>query len=151
MFEKHKEGKWNAVHHPFTKPDEDDLEKIKSNPEKIRGLQYDLVLNGSEIAGGSIRSNQREVLEAVFSVLGHKKNEVEKMFGHLLEAFSFGAPPHGGIAFGFERFLSILLNEKNIREVIAFPKTGDARDLVMGAPSSDITEKQLNDLHIKKK
>jgi aspartyl-tRNA synthetase len=151
MFEKNKEGKWNAVHHPFTKPDEDDLEKIKSNPEKIRGLQYDLVLNGSEIAGGSIRSNQREVLEAVFSVLGHKKNEVEKMFGHLLEAFSFGAPPHGGIAFGFERFLSILLNEKNIREVIAFPKTGDARDLVMGAPSSDITEKQLNDLHIKKK
>jgi aspartyl-tRNA synthetase len=151
MFEKNKEGKWNAVHHPFTKPDEDDLEKIKSNPEKIRGLQYDLVLNGSEVAGGSIRSNQKEVLEAVFTVLGHKKDEVEKMFGHLLEAFSFGAPPHGGIAFGFERFLSILLNEKNIREVIAFPKTGDARDLVMGAPASDITEKQLNDLHIKKK
>ncbi|MEA2092795.1 MAG: amino acid--tRNA ligase-related protein [Patescibacteria group bacterium] len=150
MFEKNKEGKWNVVHHPFTKPDEDDLEKIKSNPEKVRGLQYDLVLNGSEIAGGSIRSNQKEVLEAVFSVLGHKKDEIEKMFGHLLEAFSFGAPPHGGIAFGFERFLSILLNEKNIREVIAFPKTGDARDLVMGAPSSDIKEKQLNDLHIKR-
>ncbi|MCF7845282.1 MAG: aspartate--tRNA ligase [Candidatus Pacebacteria bacterium] len=150
MFEKNKEGKWNAVHHPFTKPDEDDLEKIKNNPEKIKGLQYDLVLNGSEVAGGSIRSNQKEVLEAVFTVLGHKKEEVEKMFGHLLEAFSFGAPPHGGIAFGFERFLSILLNEKNIREVIAFPKTGDARDLVMGAPASDITEKQLNDLHIKR-
>ncbi len=150
MFEKNKEGKWNAVHHPFTKPDEDDIDKIKNSPEKIKGLQYDLVLNGSEIAGGSIRSNKKEVLEAVFSVLGHKKEEVEKMFGHLLEAFSFGAPPHGGVAFGFERFLSILLDEKNIREVMAFPKTGDARDLVIGAPSSDIEEKQLNDLHIKR-
>jgi aspartyl-tRNA synthetase len=150
MFEKNKEGKWNAVHHPFTKPEEEDIEKIKNNPEKIKGLQYDLVLNGSEIAGGSIRSNKKEVLEAVFSVLGHKKEEIEKMFGHLLEAFSFGAPPHGGVAFGFERFLSILLDEKNIREVMAFPKTGDARDLVIGAPSSDIEDKQLNDLHIKR-
>jgi aspartyl-tRNA synthetase len=150
MFEKNKEGKWNAVHHPFTKPDEDDLDKVKNNPEKIKGIQYDLVLNGSEIAGGSIRSNQKDVLEAVFSVLGHEKEEIEEMFGHLLKAFSFGAPPHGGIAFGFERFLSILLGEKNIREVMVFPKTGDARDLVIGAPSSEVTKKQLDDLHIKR-
>jgi aspartyl-tRNA synthetase len=150
MFEKNKEGKWNAVHHPFTKPDEDDLDKVKNNPEKIKGIQYDLVLNGSEVAGGSIRSNQKDVLEAVFSVLGHEKEEIEEMFGHLLKAFSFGAPPHGGIAFGFERFLSILLGEKNIREVMVFPKTGDARDLVIGAPSPEVTKKQLDDLHIKR-
>ncbi len=149
MFEKNKEGKWNAVHHPFTRPDEEDAEKIKNNPEKVLGLQYDLVLNGNEIAGGSIRSHKTDILMAVFEVLGHKKEDIEDKFGHLFEAFSYGVPPHGGIAFGFERFLMVLRNEKNIREVIAFPKTGDGRELTMETPSSNIEDKQLEELSIK--
>ncbi len=148
MFEKNEDGKWNAMHHPFTNPQESDPEKIKSNPEKIKGMQYDLVLNGNEIAGGSIRAHKEEILEAVFSVLGHTKQDVKEKFGHLLDAFSYGVPPHGGIAFGFERFLMVLRGEENIREVIAFPKTGDGRELTMGTPSDDISEKQLGDLGI---
>ncbi len=149
MFEKNKEGKWNAVHHPFTMPEEEDVQKIKNNPEKIKGRQVDLVLNGNEVAGGSIRSNNPKILEAVFSVLGHSKKDINEKFGHLFDAFSYGVPPHGGIAFGFERFLANLLNEKSIREVVAFPKTGDGKDLLIGAPSSTIEKKQLDELHIK--
>ncbi len=149
MFEKNKEGEWDAVHHPFTRPDEENPEKIKDNPEKVLGLQYDLVLNGNEIAGGSIRSHRTDILMAVFEVLGHKKEDVEDKFGHLFEAFSYGVPPHGGIAFGFERLLMILKNERNIREVIAFPKTGDGRELTMETPSSNIEDKQLKELNIK--
>lgn len=151
MFEKNKEGKRNAVHHPFTMPVETSPQKIKKNPDKIKGCQYDLVLNGNEIAGGSIRSHKPEILEAVFSVLGHTKEEAQEKFGHLFEAFSYGVPPHGGIAFGFERFLMVLLGEENIREVIPFPKTGDGRDLTMGAPSSGIDKKQLDELGLNKK
>jgi aspartyl-tRNA synthetase len=149
MFEKNEEGKWNAVHHPFTMPDSDDAEEIKNNPTKIKGLQYDLVLNGNEIAGGSIRCHKKEILETVFEVLGHKKEDIEKNFGHLFSAFSYGVPPHGGVAFGLERFLMVLTGEKNIREVIAFPKTGDGRELTMGTPSPDIEKKQLDELNIK--
>ncbi len=151
MFEKTKEGKWSAAHHPFTMPTEDDPRKITENPEDLKGMQYDLVLNGNEIAGGSLRSHKPEILEAVFSVLGYTKEESEKRFGHLFEAFSYGVPPHGGIAFGLERFLMVLLGEESIREVIAFPKTGDGRDLMMGAPSSEIDNKQLNELGLSKK
>ncbi len=149
MFEKNEDGKWGTVHHPFTRPDTDDPEKIKSNPGEILGLQYDLVLNGNEIAGGSIRSHDPEILRAVFEVLGHSDEETKNKFGHLLEAFSYGVPPHGGIAFGFERLLMVLRNEKNIREVMAFPKTGDGRGLTMGTPSSDIEKKQLRELGIR--
>ncbi len=149
MFEKNEEGKWNAMHHPFTRPSEEDIKEIKKYPEKIKGMQYDLVLNGNEIAGGSIRSHKKDILEAVFQILGHKKEEIREKFGHLLHAFSYGTPPHGGIAFGFERFLMVLQGEKNIREVIAFPKTGDGQEIMMGTPSSDIGEDQLYSLGIK--
>lgn len=149
MFEKDDSGKWNAVHHPFTRPDEEDPERIKKKPEKIAGLQYDLVLNGNEIAGGSIRSHDSEVLKAVFQVLGHETKNIEEKFGHLLSAFSYGVPPHGGIAFGFDRFLMVLRGEKNIREVIAFPKTGDGRELMMETPSSNIDKEQLKELSLK--
>ena len=150
MFEwKEKEKRWNAEHHPFTRPQEEDLEKIKQNPEKVLGYQHDFVLNGYEIGGGSLRSYRAEILETVFEVMGHKKEEIWKNFGHLLEAFKYGVPPHGGIAPGIDRFLAIALGEPNIREVIAFPKTGEGRGLMMDTPA-EVEEEQLKDLHIKK-
>ncbi len=149
MFEwKKEEKRWDAVHHPFTRPQTEDIKEIKKNPDKILAYQYDFVLNGYEIGGGSLRTYKPEILEAVFEVMGHKKQDIRKKFGHLFEAFEYGVPPHGGIAPGIDRFVAILCNEPNIREVIAFPKTGDGRDLMMGAPS-EVEEKQLKELHIK--
>ena len=149
MFEWHeKEKKWGAMHHPFTKPQTDDIKKIKENPENILAYQYDFVLNGVEIGGGSIRTTNLDVLTAVFEVLGHKKEEVKRNFSNYFEAFSYGVPPHGGIAPGIDRFLAVVLNEPNIREVMAFPKTGDNRDLMMDVPA-EVTEEQLKELHIR--
>jgi len=149
MFEWHEGDKrWGAMHHPFTMPQSENIEEIKKHPEKILAHQYDLALNGFEIAGGSIRSTNLEVLTAVFEVLGHTSAETKEQFKNYFEAFKYGVPPHGGIASGLDRFLSILLNEPNIREVIAFPKTGDNRGLMMDVPSK-VSEKQLKELHIK--
>lgn len=149
MFEwKEEEKRWDAVHHPFTRPQADNVEAIKKDPKTLLAHQYDFVLNGFEVGGGSLRSYKPEILEAVFEVMGHKKEDIRDKFGHLLEAFKYGVPPHGGIAPGIDRFLAIVLNEPNIREVIAFPKTGDNKDLMMGAPSS-VTKEQLDELHIK--
>ena len=149
MFEWHKkEKRWGAQHHPFTKPQITDIKKIKEFPEKILSYQYDLALNGFEIGGGSIRTTDLNILTAVFEVLGHKKEEIKNQFANYFEAFSYGVPPHGGIASGIDRFLTIVLNEPNIREVIAFPKTGDNRDLMMKIPS-EVTKEQLKELHIK--
>jgi len=149
MFEWHeKEKRWGAMHHPFTKPQTEDIKEIKKQPKKILAFQYDFVLNGCEIGGGSIRTTNLDILTAVFEVLGHKKEEVKNNFGHYFEAFSFGVPPHGGIAPGIDRFIATILGEPSIREVIAFPKTGDNRDLMMGVPS-EVTEKQLKELNLK--
>jgi len=149
MFEWHEDEKrWGAQHHPFTRPQTEDIKKIKKNPEKILAHQYDFVLNGYEIGGGSIRTTNLDVLTAVFEVLGYKKEEIKKKFSNYFEAFSYGVPPHGGIAPGIDRFLAVILNEPNIREVMAFPKTGDNRDLMMQAPS-EVEEKQLKELHLK--
>lgn len=149
MFEWHPgEGKWGAMHHPFTKPQTDNISEIKKNPEKILAFQYDFILNGSEIGGGSLRTTNLEVLSAVFEVLGHKKEEIKKKFHHYFEAFSYGVPPHGGIAIGIDRFLAVVLDEPNIREVIAFPKTGDNQDLMMNIPS-EVELDQLKELHLK--
>lgn len=154
MFEwKESEKRWDAVHHPFTSPKvEGDLPgfiaKIKKDPGGILAHQYDFVLNGYEIAGGSIRIHQPELLSAVFEIMGHTAEQINKKFGHLLEAFSYGVPPHGGIAPGLDRLVMLLANEPNIREVIAFPKTGDARDLMMDSPT-ELDEKQLKELHLK--
>jgi len=149
MFEwKKEEKRFEAMHHPFTRPQTDDIKEIKKNPEKILAQQYDFILNGYEIGGGSLRSYRPEVLEAVFETMGHKKQEIKKKFGHLLEAFEYGVPPHGGIAPGIDRFLAIILNEPNIREVIAFSKTGDNRDLMMDVPSQ-VEPTQLQELQIK--
>ncbi len=149
MFEWHPgERKWGAMHHPFTKPQTDNISEIKKNPEKILAFQYDFILNGSEIGGGSLRTTNLEVLNVVFEVLGHKKEEIKKKFHHYFEAFSYGVPPHGGIAIGIDRFLAVVLNEPNIREVIAFPKTGDNQDLMMNIPS-EVELDQLKELHLK--
>ena len=149
MFKWHeKEKKWGAEHHPFTMPQTEDIKKIKKEPGNILALQDDFVLNGQEVGGGSIRNINLDVLIAVFEVLGHKKQDIKKNFKNYFEAFSYGVPPHGGIAPGIDRFLAVVLNEPNIREVIAFPKTGDNRDLMMDVPS-EVTEQQLKELHIK--
>ncbi len=149
MFEWHKEDKsWGAMHHPFTRPKTDNIKEIKKNPGKVLAYQYDFVLNGFEIGGGSLRTTDLDVLTAVFEVLGHKKESIKKEFGHYFEAFSYGVPPHGGIAPGIDRFLAVILGEENIREVMAFPKTGDNRDLMMDTPSK-VSEKQLKELHLK--
>ncbi len=149
MFERSKQtGRWTAMHHPFTMPKTESVDEIKNNPETIKAHQYDFVLNGYEIAGGSIRTHKPEILEAVFEVLGHTTEQIRAQFGHLLQAFKYGVPPHGGIAPGLDRIVMLLANEPNIREVIAFPKTGDGRDLMMDAPSN-VDTAQLNDLGIK--
>ena len=118
---------------------------IIKNIKNILTTQYDIVLNGSEVGGGSIRNHKIEALEKVFEIIGYKKKEIKENFGHMLEAFQYGVPPHGGIASGFDRLLSILLGEPNIREVIAFSKTGDSRDLMMDSPS-EVSADQLKEL-----
>lgn len=151
MFEKKDDGTYGAVHHPFTQPKVKDAKELKKSfKENFSGIlasQYDLVLNGYEIGGGSIRIHDPELLQAVFEVLGNSPEKVEVSFGHMLEAFRYGVPPHGGIAPGLDRLMMILENEPNIREVIAFPKTGDGRDLMMDAPS-EVDKSQLNELHL---
>jgi len=149
LFEwKESEKRFDAMHHPFTRPQEEDVGKIKRNPDKILAYQHDLVLNGYEIGGGSLRIYKPEMLEAIFEIMGHKKQGIRERFGHLLEAFEYGVPPHGGIAPGIDRFLAVVQGEPNIREVMAFPKTGENRSVMMDAPS-EVTEEQLKELHIK--
>ena len=144
------EKKWISSHHPFTALTVASAEEDSAmeHPENLKARAYDLVLNGCEIGGGSIRIHKRELQNKIFEILGLKTPEIEARFGHMLKAFEYGAPPHGGIALGLDRILMILMNESSIREVIAFPKTGDDRDLLMGAPS-DISENQLKEIHIK--
>ncbi|OGD65957.1 hypothetical protein A2215_04130 [Candidatus Berkelbacteria bacterium RIFOXYA2_FULL_43_10] len=141
------DGKLVSDHHPFTMPNTEDIDKLDTEPEKVRAYSYDLVLNGFEIAGGSIRIHKREIQDKIFDLLGVDHEEKNRRFGHMLEAFEFGAPPHGGIASGLDRVASILADEDVIREAMAFPKTGDAKDPLMGAPSP-VSKKQLDDVHI---
>ncbi len=157
MFEEKEDGSLGAVHHPFTAVKEEHLEKLEEMKEaedktafvdQIKAQQYDLVLNGHEIFGGSIRQHRPEVVKSVFEILGHDAQEIEKKFGHLLEAFKYGVPPHGGIAAGFDRWLQALLNEKSIREVVAFPTTSSGKTAVMDAPS-ELEPEKLRELKLK--
>lgn len=147
MFEKDSEGGVQAVHHPFTSPKEEDAHLLDTEPLKARANAYDIVLNGYELGGGSIRIHNRDLQNKIFELLGLSKEIIEARFGHMLEAFTYGAPPHGGCAQGIDRIVMILENEPNIREVIAFPKTGEGKDLMMGAPSFP-SDKQLKELGI---
>jgi len=141
---------WTFTHNPFSAPKPEYMKDLleHKNIGEILTTQYDIVLNGFEIGGGSIRNHQPEALQAVFEIMGYKKERIKDNFGHMLESFSYGAPPHGGIAWGLDRLVAILQNEPNIREVITFPKTGDGRDLMMNAPS-EVEKKQLEELHLK--
>ncbi len=141
------EGKWVAKHHPFTMPHHDDLELLESAPEKVRAYAYDLVLNGFELGGGSIRIHDAEIQKRVFKALELSETEAQEKFGFLLEAFKYGPPPHGGIALGLDRLVMILTNAESIRDVIAFPKNKKAQLLVVGAPS-EVSQEQLEELKI---
>ncbi|MCA0982644.1 aspartate--tRNA ligase [Halobacillus yeomjeoni] len=141
------EGRYFAAHHPFTMPVEEDLENLQSNPADVHAEAYDIVLNGYELGGGSLRIYQKEMQDQMFEVLGFTKEEAQEQFGFLLEALEYGAPPHGGIALGFDRFIMLLAGRTNLRDTILFPKTASASDLMTNAPNK-VSESQLEELHL---
>jgi aspartyl-tRNA synthetase len=149
FFEKTDKGAWTFTHNPFSAPKPEYLADLQ-DPSKIEGIvaaQYDMVLNGSEIGGGGIRNHNPEDLKKVFQIMGYSDERIENNFGHMLAALGSGTPPHGGLAFGFDRLVMILQNEPNIREVIPFAKTGEGRDPMMESPAEIATE-QLQELGI---
>ncbi len=152
FFEKTEDGGWTFTHNPFSRATPEHREALMEKKEigSILTSQYDIVLNGFEVGGGSVRNHEPLALQRVFEIMGFGLEDITTQFGHMLEAFTFGAPPHGGIALGLDRLIALLCDEPNIREVIAFPKTGDARDPMMGAPS-EIPKERLDEVHIKLK
>ena len=148
LLEKDEEsGRWHAMHHPFTSPIPEHVHLLESDPGTVKANAYDLVINGTEIGGGSIRIHDRAMQEAMFRVLGFTDEEARYKFGFLLDAFEFGAPPHGGAAFGFDRWVSLFGGRSDIREFIAFPKNNSGRDVMIDAPSM-IDDVQLKELGI---
>ncbi|MBQ7258191.1 MAG: aspartate--tRNA ligase [Abditibacteriota bacterium] len=143
-----KDNRWDATHHPFTMPREEDLHLLDTDPGKVRAQAFDFVCNGSECASGSIRIHRRDIQNKIFSLMNYKDEEIESRFGHMLKAFEFGAPPHGGIAPGIDRLVMLLCDDDNIRQVIAFPKTATAYDPMTEAPDK-VDNAQLQELHIR--
>ena len=141
-------GRYHAMHHPFTSPKPEDMALLETNPKAVRANAYDMVLNGNEIGGGSIRIHDKATQELMFKYLGFTEEEARNQFGFLMDAFQFGAPPHGGLAFGLDRLVAILGGQETIRDFIAFPKNNSGRDVMIDAPSV-IDNAQLNELHIK--
>lgn len=150
FFEKTDAGTWTFTHNPFSAPKAEHMGDLLAGAQigKILTTQYDVVLNGYEIGGGSIRNHTPDALRAVFRIMGFTDERIDSNFGHMLQALGYGAPPHGGIAWGLDRLVMLLCGEPNIREVMAFPKTGDGRDLMMDAPAA-VTREQLQALHLK--
>ncbi|MFC1747750.1 aspartate--tRNA ligase [Pseudomonadota bacterium] len=148
MFEVGDDGSLGAMHHPFTRPMDEDQQYLESDPAKVRSIAYDVILNGNEIGGGSIRIHEQKLQEKIFEILKITPEDAEIRFGHMLEAFSYGAPPHGGIAWGLDRLVMLFAEEPNIREVIAFPKDQKAKDLTLGAPSV-MPEKDVREANVK--
>ena len=152
MFEKTDEGKWTFTHNPFSMPAVYDLHKhMNGNEDEIGDIiaqQYDLILNGYEIGGGSIRAHKSKILEATYKNMGYDKDEMLKSVGTMYEAFQYGAPPHGGIAWGIDRLMMILEKKASIREVMAFPKTGTSEDLLFHAPSP-LSDKKVEEMNVK--
>ncbi|WP_079479566.1 aspartate--tRNA ligase [Halobacillus salinus] len=142
------DGRFYAAHHPFTMPAAEDLDKMQTEPENVLAEAYDIVLNGYELGGGSLRIHQKEMQNQMFEVLGFSKEEAQEQFGFLLEALEYGTPPHGGIAFGLDRLVMLLAGRTNLRDTILFPKTASATDLMTNAPGS-VSEAQLEELHLK--
>jgi aspartyl-tRNA synthetase len=143
-----KENRWNAAHHPFTSPHEQDMDKLQSDPGSVRALAYDVVLNGTELGSGSIRIHRQDIQKQIFTALGMTDDEARSRFGFFLDALEYGTPPHGGIALGLDRIVMILAGEDSLREVIPFPKTAKAIDMMVNAPTP-VSETQLRDLGIK--
>ena len=141
------EKRFFAMHHPFTSPIPEDLPLLESDPARVRANAYDLVINGVEIGGGSVRIHDAAVQKQMFKVLGFSEEEADEQFGFLLNAFRFGAPPHGGVAFGFDRWVAMLGGQDSIRDFIAFPKNNSGRDVMLDSPSH-ISAKQLDELHL---
>ncbi|WP_138415607.1 aspartate--tRNA ligase [Aquibacillus sediminis] len=141
------EGRYQAAHHPFTMPFTDDIDKLKTSPQDVKAQAYDLVLNGFELGGGSLRIYQKELQDQMFEVLGFTKEEADSQFGFLLEALEYGTPPHGGIALGFDRFIMLLAGRSNLRDTILFPKTASASDLLTEAPGG-VSDSQLDELQL---
>jgi aspartyl-tRNA synthetase len=149
MFEYDPEAKrWAAMHHPFTSPVNDDPAALKADPESALSKGYDMVLNGSEIGGGSVRIHRAEMQSVVFGLLGIDAEEAQRKFGFLLDALKYGAPPHGGLAFGLDRLVMLMAGAQSIRDVIAFPKTQTAADPLTDAPTP-VSEQQLRELSIR--
>jgi aspartyl-tRNA synthetase len=141
------EQRWTSTHHPFTAPLDEDIPLLDTDPGKARAKAYDLVLNGTEMAGGSIRIHQREIQQKIFSLLGISEEEAHEKFEFLMDALRFGAPPHGGIAFGFDRWIMVLAGMESLRDVIAFPKTQRAVCPLTNAPGS-VSPAQLEELFL---
>ena len=137
--------RYHAMHHPFTSPKLHDISKLDSNPSSVRANAYDLVINGNEIGGGSIRIHNKELQSLMFRHLGFTEEQAKKQFGFLMDAFEYGAPPHGGIALGFDRLCAIIGGQEGIRDFIAFPKNNSGRDIMLDAPS-EIDVNQLDEL-----
>jgi aspartyl-tRNA synthetase len=142
------QGRFMAMHHPFTMPMEEDIPYMESDPARVRAKAYDIVLNGVEIGGGSIRIHRQDIQEKVFRALGFTMDEAREKFGFFMDAFTYGAPPHGGMAFGLDRLIMLMTGADNIRDVIAFPKVKDASCLMSSAPAP-VEEKQLEELCLK--
>ena len=149
LFEENKleDGHYAPSHHMFTSPKSEDIPLLDTDPAKVRSLQHDMVCNGFEVGGGSIRIHDRKLQEKIFELIGFTEKQ-RKYFSHLLQAFEYGAPPHGGIAPGIDRLMMVIQNEPNLREVMAFPLTGDAEELMMGSPA-EVAPEQLKEVHIK--